>query len=194
MWADSQLLGDCNSPTCCGRKKNSYKGGEGNEHLKPGIFFFFLRYSPATAPLRQETDPFFYGTLLLIPDPYGRVRTYLRLQTPTQRQMSGLRKQLVFYLFIYLFSSWCDLTALRLPDWMPWLPPSPVSHTGRFWTLPQLTSQRTDKWIDRVKMAEEVAATGLKMADVSSSPPPPPPTPTPTTIATTQQIKLSGII
>lgn len=126
----------------------------------------------------------FYRTLLLIPDPCGEweLISVSRPQHSGRCQVWG--SSLPFY-------GW-DLTALRLRDWMLWLSPSPVSHTGHFWTSPQLTSHRTDKWIDCIKMAEEIQPQAWKWM---TFPPHRPlaPTPRPTTTIT-QQIKLSGII
>lgn len=111
----------------------------------------------------------FYRTLLLIPDPYGEWEL-ICLQTPTQRQMSGLKKQPAFLL---VRSDGAPVA------WLNAVTPTLTGLPHRvFLNLPQLTSHRMDKWIDCKKMAEEIQLQAWKWMSFPPrwllAPPPPP--------------------
>lgn len=96
-----------------------------------------------------------------------QARTYLRLQTPTQRQMSGLRKQPAFLL---VRSDGAPAAWLNAATPVLAAPP----HRA-FLNSSLLTSHCTDKWIDSGKMAEEIQPRAWKWLTFPLHPPPPPP-------------------
>lgn len=168
IWSDLNVdpLGDCISLTCCGDKTIL------KEKKKERISFWDNIHNGF---IQAGAGSFFSRTLLLIPDPYVECKRELisvsRPRHSGRCQVWG--SSLPFY--------WCDQTALRLRDWMPRLPSSPLPHTGHFWICSLLTSRCTDKWIDSGKMAEEIQPRAWKWLTFPLHPPP-------------QQIKLSGII
>lgn len=159
------------SLTCCGGKKNSFSQIN-KEMCTPTLGFLSEIMFMRRAPFRRRLDSFLTGHSCWFLTVW-RVRTYLCLQTPAQRQMSGLRKRPAFLL----------VRSEGVPA--AWL--NDVTHTlatlphRAFLNLPQLTSQRTDKWIDCIKMAEEIQTQDWKWMVFPST-------------ATTRQITLSGII
>lgn len=102
-----------------------------------------------TASFRQGLASFFHGhSVDSWPVRGVQARTYLRLQTPTQRQMSGLRKQPAF-----LLARSDGAPAAWLNAATPILAAPP--HRA-FLNCSLLTSRCMDKWIDSGKMAEEI--------------------------------------
>lgn len=128
MWTNSRLLGDCISLTCCGEIQGFLWDNIHNGFIQAGAGSFFPGHS---WPIRGV-----------------QARTYLRLQTPTQRQMSGLRKQPAFLL----------VRSDRAPAaWLNAATPILAAPPHRaFLNFSLLTSRCTDKWIDSGKMAEEI--------------------------------------
>lgn len=162
MWTNSRLLGDCISLTCCGdksilkEKKNvsfnpriSFWDNIHSGFIQAGAGFFFPPDTPVDSwPVRGV-----------------QARTYLRLQTPTQRQMSGLRKQPAFLL---VRSDGAPAAWLNAATPILAAPP----HRA-FLNFSLLTSRCTDKWIDSGKMAEEIQPRAWKWLTFPLYPPPP---------------------
>lgn len=155
MWTNSRLLGDCNSLTCCGDKTICKERKSLSVQGFLSEIIFIRASSRGWIHFLQDTP--------VDSRPVCRVQagTYLCLQTPTQRQMSGLRKQPAFLLVwsegapaAWLNAATPILTALPHRAFSELL-------TANKSPRGQMDRLYKDGWGD--------TATGLKMPDVSST-------------------------
>lgn len=162
-------------PVVEGKKEILIKGG-GNEHLNPRIYFVLFFWDIHQQQLRSGRRRIHFST--------GRSCWFLtRMESenlspsPDPDTAADVRSEEAASIFFFLLLLRSDGAPAA---WLNAVTPTFAALPRRpsFWTLPRLTSQRTDKWIDRVKMAEEVQPQAWKWL---TFPPPhhhPPPPPT----------------
>lgn len=167
---NSRLLGDCNSLTCCWDKTNlKEKNDPQNMSFNPRISLWdnihngFIQAGPGFL---------FSRTLLLIPDPY--VECKRELISVSRPRHSG-RCQVWGSSLPFLLVRSDGAPAAWLNAATPILAAPP--HRA-FLNFSLLTSHHTDKWINSVKMAEEIQPRAWKWLAFSLQWPPPILTPT----------------